>query len=109
SALMERALAQPDMALVQINTLNESDLAWLPSLDQPIVKTRFASPVDRFLQHAAQTPQAIAIETPQRRYQYAELAAASAGISHWLQAEAVGPGEQVAILATRSAGLIASV
>lgn len=109
SLLMERALVRPDEPLARISTRSERDQAWLPALDQPIAKSAFVSPVERFLQQAARQPDAIAIRAAGQTLRYQELEAASATISAQLQAAGVGEGDAVAILAERSPALIASL
>src|SRR3990167_6978247 len=106
---MERALARPDEPLVRINTRSERDQAWLPALDQPIAKSAFVSPVERFLQQAARQPEVIAIRAAGQTLCYRELEAASATISAQLQEAGVGEGDAVAILAERSPALVASL
>lgn len=70
------------------------------------------SPVDvveRFLAHAASTPDAAAVRSPEGDLTYAEVRTRAAGIAHTLKARGLGPGHRVGILAPKGQGFVAGV
>ena len=106
SLLMANGLANPDRPVWQLSTLQAEDSARLPSLDQPIIKTGFHSPIERFLQLAQSQPDAQAVIDGGRTFSYSQLDVASARVRNWLLEQGVVENSYVAILAQRSADLI---
>lgn len=79
-----------------------------PQLHEPVRAGR-SSVVERFLDHARRSPQAVAIRERGRSWTYAELAAAASRWSVRLQEAGCRPGDVVAIDGRRGAEFLAAL
>ena len=113
-AHLERVLAQasarPDARVADLRLLAEAERAEAlhrgrgPAREWPFV------PVHRlFLEQAARTPHAVAVEGADGALTYAQLDALSAGIARALRARGAGRGSVVAVCADRSARMAAAL
>ncbi len=81
------------------NLDNES----IPDRGQLLIPGTYPSVVARFDAHALADGPALAVADSHERWSYAELAARSNRLAHWLAQRSVGAGDVVAIFADRSA------
>lgn len=75
----------------------------IPDRGQLLIPGTYPSVVARFDAHALADGPALAVADSHERWSYAELAARSNRLAHWLAQRSVGAGDVVAIFADRSA------
>ena len=107
AAVLRQAAAEPERRLPAFSLRTERAAAVLPDPAVPIEPEAWRGALhERFAAVAAASPGAPAVRDPREAWTYGELDAAANRIAHRLIAAGVRPGEVVAVLAHRSAGLV---
>ncbi|WOX15325.1 non-ribosomal peptide synthetase [Streptomyces sp. N50] len=111
--LLRRATAEPDRSPHTFSLLTEEAAKLLPDQSQAVPdssgQAASATALSRFLDHAAQHPDAPAIESAAGTWTRSELARRAGRIAVALRDAGVAAGEVVAVRAIRGPGLIASL
>ncbi len=109
---LEAMTADPARRLLSVDLLDEAEHAHLDEIGNRAVLTQPATPASLpvlFAAQVARTPDAVAISCGQRSWTYRELDEAANRLAHLLAGHGAGPGQCVALLATRSAEAIAAI
>ncbi|MFJ9743353.1 non-ribosomal peptide synthase/polyketide synthase [Streptomyces sp. NPDC101166] len=110
-AALETALEQGEEALLgSVQVLEEAELTKILQDWSTTTARRAAAPVvDLFAEHAARTPDAVAIVTESEELTYGELDARANRLAHHLTAQGVGPESAVALFLERGPELMTAV
>ena len=106
-----QAVASPERSITtfDLRSVEGTHAPALPDPGQPL-DTTWRGPVHRWVaERVAESPDRIAVESPEGRWTYGELMAQSHRLAHALAAAGLRPGEPVAIVAHRSASLVWAV
>jgi glutamate-1-semialdehyde aminotransferase len=98
----ERGVVDYDLACV-------SGAVALPDPAAPLPQPDYELPVTLLLRHAEETPDAVAIVDPARRWTYAELARDATTLACVLAARGVGPGDRLAVEGPRDGRLVCAL
>jgi amino acid adenylation domain-containing protein len=99
----------PNTPLRSIDVLPASERAFLPDPTQPIDETAQPPVVGQVLEWARADPERVAVRAAGCHWSYSELTARATALATRLQELGVGRGDVVAIVGTRSAGLIGAM
>jgi amino acid adenylation domain-containing protein len=108
-SLFSVLVADAETVLWKIRSLPGDTGCNLPSLKSAIEPGVFVSPVERFCQHAALKPDAIALRWAQGSVSYSQLERNSAQVRNWLSASNIGAHDAVAIVAHRAPALVSAL
>ncbi len=108
--IVEQSLSQPNQRLDSFSLVTPAMQSQLPALEcQPAPTTRGTAIQEAFLEQARKAPDRVAIRAPGSVWTYGELAAHAQGIAQNLQSQGLPVGELVAIHASRSPALAATL
>ncbi|MEU0531861.1 non-ribosomal peptide synthetase [Amycolatopsis tolypomycina] len=106
-ALITDGVAHPDRPVSELRLTTGDDLAWLETVSGDERPPRPARCVhDVFADHAAATPDAVAISCAGRTLTYRDLHERAAGLAAALHGAGARPGEVVAVFGRRSPELV---
>ena len=110
-ALVEHAVAEPDIDVSDLRVLTKAQTRWLV---EDFNHTETAFPADQclhqlFEQQAERTPGNIALEADNLRLTYAELNTRANGLAHHLRSLGVRPGDVVGICLRRTPEMVVSL
>jgi len=107
--VLERVAGDPAVPIRELDLRTEAAEPILPHPADPLDDTFRGSVVELFHQRADEHPDRIAVADPHGAWSYAELRRRASRIARRLADAGLEPGEVVAILAQRSAALVAAV
>ncbi len=107
--IIEQSLSHTDQALDSFSLVTPAMRARLPALSCQPQSTQGAAIQEAFLEQARTAPDRVAIRAPGSVWTYGELAAHAQGIAQGLQSQGLPVGELVAVHASRSPALAATL
>ncbi|HEX7186035.1 MAG TPA: amino acid adenylation domain-containing protein [Thermoanaerobaculia bacterium] len=108
--LLEGAGAEPDSPVSRISLVTPEAAAVLPDPRVPLAAGDWEEAVhERFAERARLAPDRLAVIDSNGRWTYGELAERAGDLAKRLREAGIGPGDVVAVLADRSAGLVAAL
>jgi amino acid adenylation domain-containing protein len=106
AGVLEEAVAAPERAIGSLSLVTPEARSVLPDTATELSAEWRGSVAERFAEHVARTPDALAVADPRERWSYAELDRASGRIANRLVADGVRPGDVVAVFAHRDAAIV---
>ncbi|HEX8431294.1 MAG TPA: amino acid adenylation domain-containing protein, partial [Longimicrobium sp.] len=106
AGVLEDAVAAPERTIGSLSLVTPAARSFLPDMGTALSAEWRGSVSERFAEHVARTPDALAVADPREEWSYAELDRASSRIANRLVADGVRPGDVVAVLAHRNAAIV---
>jgi amino acid adenylation domain-containing protein len=108
-ALLGQIVDEPTAPIQTYSLLTDRSRPWLPDPTSEIAEPAQVPVAQRVLDWAQSAPQKIAVRSGSREWSYGDLADRASALAAALQAHGVGSGDVVAILGSKSFGVVGSM